>query len=191
MVRKHSHSKKHSAPKHHHAKRAHSASMSAMSPVFAPVSAPMRSGSAGEGRIFWALFTMVAIALIVVIILRLLAKDSTTTSIPRVAATTKAAFEEVKKNKGLIAGLSVGTIVSVLVVGFLIWKYGSSSGLKDRASGALEATARHASRARNGAVDAVRSRLQKRPVHANLEEVDDFNNDDVVQPEHLGGPRCK
>lgn len=128
MVRKHSHSKKHSAPKHHHAKRAHSASMSAMSPVFAPVSAPMRSGSAGEGRIFWALFTMVAIALIVVIILRLLAKDSTTTSIPRVAATTKAAFEEVKKNTGLIAGLST-TAVFVIILGLVGLYFAKKQGM--------------------------------------------------------------
>ncbi len=138
MVRKHSHSKKHSAPKHRHAKHVHhsaASSMSAMSPVFAPVSAPMRSGSAGEGRVFWALFTMVAIALIVVIILRLLAKKgSTTTSAPAAAvvSTTMAAVDAVKNNKGLFFGISGGAIVLFLVVVFLIMKYGRSSGLADK-----------------------------------------------------------
>lgn len=138
MVRKHSHSKKHSAPKHHHARHHSAAPMSAMSsPVFVPDSMPMRSS--GEGRIFWALFTMVAIALIVVIILRLLAGDSTTTATPSapLIGTTKA-IDAASNNKGLFFGLSGGALVLIALVSLAIWKYGASSGLKDRAVGGLD-----------------------------------------------------
>ena len=130
---KHSHAKKHSGHKKHAKSRRSpaSSSMAVMAPVFAPVSTPTR-GSSGEGRIFWALFTMVAIALIVVIILRLLAKKSTTTSAPTTTAaeTTAAAVEAAKKN----GWITVPVLLGLAFFGFIYFMFFRGGKKFDRSS---------------------------------------------------------